>query len=283
MAFHTRSNSFPSRSHPVLQEVDELLCRLRSSEATSASSSSISHKLSGLQDLHDCVDRLLQLPLTQQALAQEQNEKWANELLDGSLRLLDVSSSAKDAILQTKECVQDLQSIIRRRGGETGLTSEVRKYLTSRKMVKKAIQKAMKNLKGTENRTTFSSLNKDDETFSVVSKLREVEAITLAVFESLLSFISGPKSQPSSWSLVSKMMQSKKVACEEATEINEFAEVDAALNSLIRHKASKPSADDAHNQLDQLESCIQDQEQGLECLFRQMIKTRVSLLNILNH
>ncbi|KAI5315205.1 hypothetical protein L3X38_044381 [Prunus dulcis] len=283
MAFHTRSNSFPSRSHPVLQEVDELLCRLRSSEATSASSSSISHKLSGLQDLHDCVDRLLQLPLTQQALAQEQNEKWANELLDGSLRLLDVSSSAKDAILQTKECVQDLQSIIRRRGGETGLTSEVRKYLTSRKMVKKAIQKAMKNLKGTENRSTFSALNKDDETFSVVSKLREVEAITLAVFESLLSFISGPKSQPSSWSLVSKMMQSKKVACEEATEINEFAEVDAALNSLIRHKASKPSADDARNQLDQLESCIQDQEQGLECLFRQMIKTRVSLLNILNH
>ncbi|KAL6270928.1 hypothetical protein ACE6H2_027839 [Prunus campanulata] len=283
MAFHTRSNSFPSRPHPVLQEVDELLCRLRSSEATSASSSSISHKLSGLQDLHDCVDRLLQLPLTQQALAQVQNEKWANELLDGSLRLLDVSSSAKDAILQTKECVQDLQSIIRRRGGETGLTSEVRKYLSSRKMVKKAIQKAMKNLKGTENRSTFSSLNKDDETFSVVSKLREVEAITLAVFESLLSFISGPKSQPSSWSLVSKMMQSKKVACEEATEINEFAEVDAALNSLIRHKASKPSADDAHNQLDQLESCIQDQEEGLECLFRQMIKTRVSLLNILNH
>ncbi|CAL2279831.1 unnamed protein product [Prunus armeniaca] len=283
MAFHTRSNSFPSRPHPVLQEVDELLCRLKSSESTSASSSSISHKLSGLQDLHDCVDRLLQLPLTQQALAQEQNEKWANELLDGSLRLLDVSSSAKDAILQTKECVQDLQSIIRRRGGETGLTSEVRKYLTSRKMVKKAIQKAMKNLKGTKNRSTFSSLNNDNETFSIVSKLREVEAITPTVFESLLSFISGPKSQPSSWSLVSKMMQSKKVACEEATEINEFSEVDAALNSLIRHKASKPSADDAHNQLDQLESCIQDQEQGLECLFRQMIKTRVSLLNILNH
>ncbi|XP_008236143.1 PREDICTED: uncharacterized protein LOC103334939 [Prunus mume] len=282
MAFHTRSNSFPSRPHPVLQEVDELL-QIEISESTSASSSSISHKLSGLQDLHDCVDRLLQLPLTQQALAQEQNEKWANELLDGSLRLLDVSSSAKDAILQTKECVQDLQSIIRRRGGETGLTSEVRKYLTSRKMVKKAIQKAMKNLKGTKNRSTFSSLNKDDETFSVVSKLREVEAITLTVFESLLSFISGPKSQPSSWSLVSKMMQSKKVACEETTEINEFAEVDAALNSLIRHKASKPSADDAHNQLDQLESFIQDQEQGLECLFRQMIKTRVSLLNILNH
>ncbi|CAL2241262.1 unnamed protein product [Prunus armeniaca] len=96
--------------------------------------------------------------------------------------------------------MQDLQSIMRRRrGGETeALTSEVRKYLTSRKMVKKAIQKAMKNLKAVDNISTFSSLNKDNETFSIVSKLRDVEAITLAVFESPLSFISGPKSQPSS-------------------------------------------------------------------------------------
>ncbi|CAL9022923.1 unnamed protein product, partial [Prunus brigantina] len=169
-------------------------------------------------------------------LAQEEND----ELLDGSLRLLDVCSVAKDTLLQTKECTIEILSIIRRRrGGKTELASEVKKFLTIRKVMKKAVCKALGNLKG-----------------------------------SLLSFISGPKSQPSSWSLVSKMMQSKKVACEEATEINEFAEVDAVLNSLIGHKASKRSADDAHNQLDQLESCIQDQEQGLECLFRQMIKTR---------
>ncbi|CAL8121917.1 unnamed protein product [Prunus armeniaca] len=230
MAFHTRSNSFPSRPHPIVQEVDEHLCRLR---------------------------------------------------------LLDGCSSAKDAILQTKECVQDLQSIIRRtRGGESGaLTSEVGKYLTSRKMVKKIIQKAMKNLKGI-NRSTFSSPNQDNESIAIVNKFREVEAVTLAVFESLLPFISGPKSHPSSWSLVSKMMHSKKVACEEETEANEFAQVDAALNSLIGHKTSKTqnkSVENAQNQLEKLESCIQDQEEGVECLFRQLIKTRVSLLNILNH
>ncbi|KAK9944330.1 hypothetical protein M0R45_009903 [Rubus argutus] len=138
MAYHTRSNSFPSRPHPIIQEVDEHLRRLRSSEITSTSSSSISHKLSGLQDLHDCVDRLLQLPLTKQALAQEQHQKWANELLDGSLRLMDVCSTSKEALLKTKDCLQDLQSIIRRRGGESGVvTSEVTKYLTSRKMVKR--------------------------------------------------------------------------------------------------------------------------------------------------
>ncbi|XP_008236112.1 PREDICTED: uncharacterized protein LOC103334903 [Prunus mume] len=279
MAFHTRSNSFPSRPHPIVQEVDEHLCRLRSSEVTSASSS-ISYKLTGLQELHSCVDRLLQLPLTQQALAQEQNEKSTNELLDGSLRILDVCSSAKDALLQTKEYAQDLQSIMRRkRGSESGaLTTEFRKYLTSRKMVKKAIHKAMGNLKA----SSFSSLNKDNETIAVVSTLRDVEAVTLSVFESLLSFISGPKSKPSSsWSLVSKIIHTKRVACEEETEANEFAQVDAALQSFI--KTSKSDHKNADNQLNNLESCIQDQEEQLECLFRQFIKTRVSLLNILNH
>ncbi|PRQ25114.1 hypothetical protein RchiOBHm_Chr6g0280051 [Rosa chinensis] len=273
MAYHTRSNSFPSRPHPIIQEVDDHLCRLRSSEATSTSSSSVSHKLSDLHDLHDCVDRLLQLPLTQQALAQEQHQKWANELLDGSIRLLDVCSVAKDALSQAKECIQDLQSIIRRRHGDESavLTSEARKYLTSRKTVKKVLHKALENMKSTANRSTFSSVHKEEVT--IVSKLRDVEAITVSVFESVLSFISGPKSRPSSWSLVSKIVQSKKVACELEANVNEFAEVDAALKSLKS----------AHNQLNNLESCIQDQEEGLESLFRQLIKTRVSLLNILNH
>ncbi|XP_068319620.1 uncharacterized protein [Pyrus communis] len=243
MAFHTRFNSFPSRPHPIVQEVDEHLSRLGSSEAPSTSSLSINHNLSSLRDFYGCVD-----------------------------------STAKDAVLQTKAYIQDLQSIIRRtRGGESGaLTREVNKYLSSRKIVKKAIQKAMKNLKGIESKSTFFSLSNNAETAAIFSRLREVEAITLAVFESLLSFISGPKSKPGSWSLVSKMVPTKKVICEEETEENKFAQVDVAL-----HKTSK--SENVQNQLEKLKSCIQDQEGGLESLFRQLIKTRVSLLNILNH
>ncbi|CAL2241272.1 unnamed protein product [Prunus armeniaca] len=135
----------------------------------------------------------------------------------------------------------------------------------------------MINLKG----SSFSSLSKDNETIAVVSTLRDIEAVTLSVFESLLSFISGPNSRPSSsWLLVAKIIHTKRVACEEETEANEFAQVDAALQSLI--KTRKSDHKNADNQLDNLESCIQDQEEQLHCLFRQMIKTRVTLLNILN-
>ncbi|KAL0009269.1 hypothetical protein SO802_010771 [Lithocarpus litseifolius] len=90
------------------------------------------------------VDNLLLLPCTQ-ALAQEQHEIWYNDLLDGSLRLLDVCGFARDALLQTKECTRDLQSTLRRRhGSKMNLAREVEKYLASRKVVKKAMQKALK-------------------------------------------------------------------------------------------------------------------------------------------
>ena len=114
--YHVQSISLPSRPRPLIPEFDECLCRLRASQAIS-SSLSISHKLSGLKDLHDCVDDLLLLPLTQQTLAQHRHEKCVDELLDGSLKLLDVCGTPKDALLQTREHAQELQSSLRRRWG----------------------------------------------------------------------------------------------------------------------------------------------------------------------
>jgi hypothetical protein len=96
--------------------------------------------------------------------------------------------STQDALLQSKEFSRELQSVISRRQG--GVDSEIRKYIASRKVVKKSIKKALRNLKGMENRRTFSN-----EEYPEIIMLREVESISLAVFESLLSFISEPKSQ----------------------------------------------------------------------------------------
>ena len=288
-SYHARSISLPSRPHPLIPEFDELLCRLRASGATS-SSSSISHKLSGLRDLHDCVDNLLLLPFTQQTLTQCRQEQWVNELLDGSLRLLDICGMAMDALLQTREGAHELQSSMRRRrGSKNGISSEIEIFLTSRKNVKKAIQKALRNLKGMEKDCRFSALDKDAETLSLISILREVKTATLTVFEALLSSIAGATagSQRSSWSLVSKLMQHKRVACEEAeANISEFEKVDAALYTILGNKNKSVNAvhvDNVHNEVSNLESSIQDLEEGIEFLSRRLIKTRVSLLNTLSY
>ncbi|KAM6541112.1 hypothetical protein CsatB_005559 [Cannabis sativa] len=273
--FHVRSNSLPSKSHPVIEECNNYLLILGASHATS-SSSSIAHQLSGLEDLHICVEKLLQLPLTRQAFSQGCEEKWVDELVDGSLRLLDLCSAAKDAVLHTKECARDIQSTMRRK---VSLESEIKKYSASRKVVKKAIQKALKSLKGVESKDLAFNATKSSEISALVSVMREVEAVTLAALESLLSFISGPKTQSklSGWSLVSKLVQSKRVAGDEDV-VNEFAKVDAALLSQETNKAGQ-----AMLELKNLEMCVQDFEQMLESLFRRLIKTRVSLLNILNN
>ena len=281
--FHARSNSLPSRPYPLILQSNKYLDRLRSSNEASSSSLSLNHKLGRLQDLHECVEKLFQLSISQEALNHEFQENRVDELLNGSLRLLDVCTAAKDSLLHTKECMREFQSVMRRRkGGEVELKVEIKKFLTSRKVVKKAISKALANLKGTSKNCNISSANKDNQ---LISLLENVEEVTLSTFQALLQLISGTtQSKSSSWSLVSKLMQSKKVSCSQLADENEFSQLDEALQSYMFSQTSKfENMNKLQTQLEKVESLTHDLEEGLEFLFRRLIKTRVALLNILNH
>ncbi|XP_010446976.1 PREDICTED: uncharacterized protein LOC104729699 [Camelina sativa] len=249
VSFHSRSNSYPSRQHPQAAHVDEQLTRLRSSE-TASSSSSICQRLSNLQDLHESLEKMICLTVTNQALSQDQIEK----LLGGSIKILDLCNIAKDSLSQTKESLKEIQSIVRRKRGD--LSTEVKKYITSRKFLKKSFQKVLKNL----------NKNNKEESLAVFG---EAEAVTVALFESLFSFMSGSKAC-GKWSVVSKLVSQSKVTCE--AEVNEFTRVDHEF--LQSGKSLK--MEDVQN----LESCIQDLEDGIASLSKSMIKYRVSILNI---
>uniref|UniRef100_A0A7N0UWA0 Uncharacterized protein n=1 Tax=Kalanchoe fedtschenkoi TaxID=63787 RepID=A0A7N0UWA0_KALFE len=263
--FHARSVSLPSRPHPTVPEYEEILCRLMSSESACSSSSSIRNSLEGLQDLHDCLGSSMLLPETQQALARECYGKLVDKVLGGSLHLLDLCGAAKESLLMTKECTQELQSSLRRKGCDAKVAA---KYLACRKAVKKCIQKALRNLKDLE------TSNKGQDSIVMVSMLRDVEQVTLSVLKSLLSFISGPKDQ----SLVSKIMHSKSAKLE---IMNEFEQIDAAMQSVEKHKAAGINSIQAD--VTDLEWSIEDLESGVECLYRHLIKVRVTLLNIISN
>ncbi|KAL4037645.1 uncharacterized protein E5676_scaffold142G003660 [Cucumis melo var. makuwa] len=273
-SFHIRSNSLPSKPHPVVDEINENLCRLKASEEATSSSSTLCQKLDGLQDLHDSIDKLLLLPLTHQALV---DNKSVDDLLEGSLKILDVCALAKDILSQMKESAHELESALRRRKDDM---IDVQKYLNSRKMVKKAIHKALKGMEKT-------SSQKSDESSEIVSLLKEAETVTYNSIQSLLLFVAGPKSpsKMSRWSLVSKLMQPKKVANkEDGAYGNEVEMVDASLYSITGHKSDFfVQVEEVQNSLRKLESCIRDLEEDLENLYRCLIKNRVSFLNILNH
>ncbi|CAH2051491.1 unnamed protein product [Thlaspi arvense] len=262
VSFHVRSNSFPSRLHPQAAHVDEQLARLRSSEeaSTSSSSSSICQRLDSVQELHESLDKLICLPVTQHALAQDQNKKSVEQLLDGSLRILDLCNVSKDALSQMKEGLLEIQSILRRKRGD--LSGEVKKYLASRKSLKKTIHKVQKSLKVTH------AEDYEEESLAVFG---EAEAVTVSLFDSLFSYMSGSRSC-GKWSVVSKLMNKKKVTCE--AQANEFTRIDSEFQS---EKTLKMDA------VQILESCIQDLEDGVESLSKSLIKYRVSILNTLGH
>ncbi|KAL5845430.1 hypothetical protein ACOSQ4_011388 [Xanthoceras sorbifolium] len=291
---HARSNSLPSGSHPLIVSVEDQLQRLRaSSEATTTSSPSmICQNLVGLKDLYECVDNMLQfqLPLAQKAFCNEQKDKSVGDVLDGSLRLLDMCGNTRDVFSHMKSCVQELESSLRRRNvRESSLANEIEKYTISRKEVHKMVRKCLGDSKTTQ-KGKLAVLDKGQDLVTRVDMLREAESDSFTVFKSLLSFVYPIKarSKSSSWSLVSKLIQSKRLSCEEEEkeeEMDNLEKLDVALDALIRNKKgiNVIQVQKAQKGLEALGSTIQQIEEGLECVFRFLIKTRVSLLNILNH
>ncbi|KAJ9186370.1 hypothetical protein P3X46_001948 [Hevea brasiliensis] len=256
---HVRSISLPARLHPLTLNVEAHLDGLRSSQATSTSTY---HKLSGLKDLYECIDELLQLSVAQRTLSNEQHCKSVDEVLDGSLRLLDVCGTTRDIFSQMKESLKELQSSLRRRKGrESGLSSEVEAYMASRKKLNKAISKCLRNLKCEKKNCTATLLDKESNAVAVIGMLREVEEISVSVFESLLSKVSLAKarSRPSGWSVVSKLFQAKPVSAEREVHTNEVEKIDAELLAL---KSSKDM------------NVVQVQN---------IMKTRATILNMVNH
>ncbi|KAK3018075.1 hypothetical protein RJ639_005200 [Escallonia herrerae] len=285
---HIRSISLPSRSHPSTLRIEEELNKLKTWEASSdLTAEKICTGLSGMEELYKCLDDLLSLQLTQQALSVHQQEVSANELLDRSLRLLDICGITRDAMSQIKEHVRDLQSSLRRRKGELSIESSIVKFTSFRKKIKKDAKRLIAVLKNIDYEMGSSQvLDLDHHLGELIRVLREVSAVSISIFQSLLLFLSVPvlKKSPGRWSVVSKLM-SKGTACEnQLDKHNELERVDAALCTLCKCVSiDEEKLQIAQSRLEVLEARIEVIENGLESLFRRMIKTRAAFLNIFSN
>ena len=220
--FHVRSNSFPTGSHPSINRVEEELSKLKTWEATSTSTSkSIGAGLSLLQDLHICLEDLLNMASTQKLISSHQGEKCIEELLDGSVRVLDMCDITRDTLLQIKENVQALHSALRRRKGDSSIERVVVEYNSFSKKMKRNAKKLITTLKQMESKFGVSPLLDQDQQLSTLTRvLREVIVMNLSVFQSLLAFLAvpAPKLKGTKWLLLAKLMHKGVITCEENTE-----------------------------------------------------------------
>ncbi|GJV14343.1 BPS1, chloroplastic-like protein [Tanacetum coccineum] len=283
----TKSISLPCRSHPTTFQIEELLNKIKTTSSEAVSTDAICSSLSQMTTLYKCMDNLLTSSTTQILMSSEQNKKWVDELVDESVKFLDICGNVRDMLSEIKDHNRDLYSALRRRKKDSNVVDSVMKYNCFRKKMKKNVKGLVANLKQVDNMVTgFGS--DDHQLAAMMRAVVGVSEVTIMVLESLLTFFCVPVSKPNRWSVVvSKLTHKGRVACEEQPEqgvVNELESIDAALNVLCKHKSScdPENVHIAQCGLETLKAEIESIESGLESVFRCLVQTRVSLLNIIS-
>ncbi|TMW95133.1 hypothetical protein EJD97_009344 [Solanum chilense] len=255
---HIRSVSFPGRSHPTTRRVEEELNKLKSLEV-SVAPAAVSNGLLGLEKSYKCIDDLFNLPQTLQALSQNLHAKWLDDLLDKSVRLLDLCGTIRELVSQCKENVRDLQSSLRRRKGDSTTDDSIERF-TSFIKIKRDAKRLVSTLKQMDRVTAVSVLlDADQDALPAIRAIKEANAACLSTFQMLLSFLCVPllKPKPSKWSLLPRLVNKERI-------VPLVLEENMSLDT----------------KLDNFEAYLVSFEDGLEATFRCLIRCRSSLLNV---
>lgn len=246
---HFRSISLPSRLQSTSTDFESDLQKLKSFQV-SANSDAIQSGLLRIAQLYNSVEEI----------TQHQDEKSMEE----SVELLDACSAIREVFQMMKENIQTLQSALRRKGMDSNLLTYIDAYFCCRKRMNKSIAKTLKTLKKSEQTTRRNG----DCVF------REITRISMAVFKSILFFLSSGAS--GGLSLVSKLMSRR----ENDGVVSEVEDVELGLMSLRKMRSIDGiRVLDVQKRLQKLEAVVEGFEGELERLFRQLVHIRVALLN----
>lgn len=239
---HVRSISLPCRSHPLLGHLQTHITAVRAWAAQPDSSASAG--LAHIGALHAALADLLDLPEAQEAA------RSSDRLLDALLLLADAYGSFQDTLLALKADVADVQAALRRRNGDaaTRLASAVR---SQRRNDKDLTRLSASLLSSSLCKTTNNLAEAAETAATLMDAAAASAAASAAVFSALASMSSASSSS------------SKKTA--------PFA-------AAFTKKEATTAVDEV--KIQELAQCIHRCEAGSDMVFRTILRTRVSLLNI---
>ncbi|TKW34449.1 hypothetical protein SEVIR_2G308500v4 [Setaria viridis] len=249
-----RSTSLPVRPHALVQELEDELQRLRSGAAASAPSPAA--LVGRLGDAYGRIEELVGLPGGRDALSSARWRGAVEAALDASVAVLDLCERARDAAASAKQHARAARRALRR--GDAALArSAVRGYV-------RCLAKAGKQAAGAK-KFMSKRAPADAEAPAAVKVLSEAVAVTVAVLQRAMASLSARAvdTRRSRWCAVSRLLggELSRVVC--------------------RDLDGEDGAMSAQETLQELEDNVEAVESGLEHLFRQIVQSRVALLNVL--
>lgn len=220
----------------------------------------------GLRELHDCANYLLDhCPKTRESLSQQGQEKWTEQVSEASLRMLDICNVSKDVMTLVKHSLQDLQLTLR--GNESSDVNEkIAAYNRYKNKLKKETLKCLnclKSMKGSSGGRGRVAMQIEQNLLFVAEVLKEVRRVVVMMVESLFSLGCIPWLEKRS----SKGSLSSIFTIRSSYWLDDVWDETAVQSATTRLEAA--------------EIAVEELEIELESIFRRLIHTRVSLLNIL--
>ncbi|CAN8278755.1 unnamed protein product [Cochlearia groenlandica] len=283
--YHVRSCSLPARLHSnsLYNHIQQLLNKFPIDNNTNS--------LSLLSQLHDSISHLLQ-DLSPSSLLHSHDHSFFTHLLDVSLVHLDLCSKLRDITYRIKDCLRDLRSAFRRRrhgrhgdGVDSTIHGHVKSFMRSRKVIHKDLAKLFLLLKQTDIPSSSVSWSSCHPLITLVQQVCNQTCHSLKTVLLSLS-TSTPKSKSSRWALVTKLVIKNVTSTSvhvQTEHTSEFHVMDEELRRFFLAKEiKKEPIKCVITTLDNVNVVVEHMEESLENLYRCMIQTRVSLLNIIS-
>ncbi|MCL7040589.1 hypothetical protein MKW94_015999 [Papaver nudicaule] len=286
--YHVRSVSLPCRTHPLLSQLKDEINELKAwaSKVDDRTSSWLCDGLMMLKDIHDSVDDLLQLPQTQASLRRRSD--WVENLLEDFLRFVDVFGIFRASLVALKEEQLSAQVAIRRR---RDYEPKISSYAKARRNMEKEMEKLVSIVRSI-GRCSFpppvgcasllassTSTQNEIELAGILKDVNEVTVlVSMCVFNGISKSSMGGKYK--AWASLSLWKNNnKEMMNKDFQGIREFEEVE--IEKLMRlKKQGEEEVKRVLIKMKNLENSIEGIEKESEKMFRSLLNTRVSLLNI---